>query len=56
MGYIVSDNETITVALLYAALALVGPFILTRLLRWADSADAQRLACEIGAAIEEVAR
>jgi len=51
-----TDNETITVALAYAALALVGPFVLSRLLRWAESDDAQRLACEIGAAIEEVAR
>ena len=46
------DNETITVALLYAALALVGPFVLTRLVRWAASDDAQRLAAEIGYAIE----
>jgi hypothetical protein len=50
------DNETLTVACLYAALALVGPFVLSILLRWAESDDAQRLACEIGAAIEEVAR
>jgi hypothetical protein len=27
----VTDNETITVALAYAGLALVGPFVLTRL-------------------------
>jgi len=47
-----TDNETITVALLYAALALVGPFVLTRLIRWAASEDAQRLAAEIGYAIE----
>jgi len=52
----VSDHETITVALLYAALALVGPFILTRLMRWAESSDAQSLAREIGTAIEGVAR
>ena len=51
-----TDNETITVALLYAALALVGPFILTRLVRWAESSDAQSLAMEIGAAVEEIAR
>ena len=51
-----TDHETITVALLYAALALVGPFVLSLLLRWAQSDDAQRLACEIGAAIEEAAR
>jgi hypothetical protein len=51
-----TDHETITVAMLYAALALVGPFILTRLMRWAESADAQSLAREIGAAIERVAR
>jgi len=52
----VSDNETITVALAYAALALVGPFVVTRLMRWAESADAQSLAMEIGTAIEGVAR
>jgi hypothetical protein len=51
-----TDSETITVALAYAALALLGPFVLTRLIRWAESDDAQRLACEIGAAIEEAAR
>ena len=52
----VTDHETITVALAYAALALVGPFVLTRLVRWAESADAQNLAREIGAAVERVAR
>jgi hypothetical protein len=52
----VTDHETITVAMLYAALALVGPFILTRLMRWAESDDAASLAAEIGAAIEEVTR
>jgi hypothetical protein len=51
-----TDSETLTVALAYAALALVGPFVLSRLIRWAESDDAQRLACEIGAAIEEVVR
>jgi hypothetical protein len=51
-----TDHETITVAFAYAALALVGPFILTRLMRWAESADAQSLAMEIGTAIEGVAR
>jgi len=51
-----TDHETLTVACLYAALTLVGPFVLSRLLRWAESDDAQRLACEIGAAIEEVVR
>ena len=51
-----NDNETITVALAYAALALVGPFVLTRLVRWAESSDAQNLAVEIGTAIEGVAR
>jgi Kef-type K+ transport system membrane component KefB len=51
-----TDHETITVALAYAALALVGPFILTRLFRWAESDDAQRLATEIGYAIEGVVR
>jgi len=52
----VTDNETITVALAYAALALVGPFVLTRLVRWAESSDAQSLAVEIGTAIEGVVR
>jgi hypothetical protein len=47
-----TDNETITVALLYAALALVGPFVLTRLARWAESQEAANLAMEIGMAIE----
>ena len=50
------DNETATVALAYAALALVGPFVLTRLIRWAESEDAANLAREIGAAIEGVVR
>jgi hypothetical protein len=51
-----TDSETITVAFAYAALALVGPFALSRLMRWAESDDAQRLASEIGYAIEEVVR
>jgi hypothetical protein len=51
-----TDHETITVALLYAALALVGPFLLTRLARWAASDDAANLATEIGYAIEGVVR
>jgi len=51
-----TDHETITVAVFYAALALVGPFIFTRLVRWAESTDAQSLAREIGAAVEEIAR
>jgi hypothetical protein len=51
-----TDHETLTVAMLYAALALVGPFTMSMLLRWAESDDAKRLACEIGAAIEEVVR
>lgn len=46
------DHETLTVALLYAALALVGPFVLTRLVRWAASDDAANLATEIGYALE----
>jgi hypothetical protein len=49
------DHETLTVALLYAALALVGPFVLTRLAGWAESDDAANLAMEIGMAIEGVA-
>jgi hypothetical protein len=48
----VTDHETLTVALLYAALGLVGPFVLTRLLRWAESDDAANLAVEIGMALE----
>jgi len=52
----VTDHETITVALLYAALALVGPFVLSRLMRWAESDDAANLATEIGYAIEGVTR
>jgi hypothetical protein len=51
-----TDHETLTVALAYAALALVGPFVLTRLMRWAESSDAQSLAMEIGTAIEGVTR
>jgi hypothetical protein len=51
-----TDHETITVALAYAALALVGPVILTRLLQWADSDAAKNLAREIGMAIEGAAR
>jgi hypothetical protein len=51
-----TDHETITVALAYAALALVGPFVLARLIRWAESDDAQNLATEIGYAIEGVVR
>jgi len=51
-----TDHETLTVALAYAALALVGPFVLTRLLRWAESDDAQRLASDIGYAIEGVVK
>ena len=47
-----TDHETIAVALAYAALALVGPFVLTRLMQWAESQDAANLAMEIGAAIE----
>jgi len=56
VGHRVTDHETLAVALLYAALALVGPFILTRLLRWAESDDAQNLASDIGYAIEGVVR
>ena len=50
------DNETITVALLYAALALVGPFLISMLMRWAESKEAESLLVEIGAAIEGVTR
>jgi len=52
----VTDHKTITVALLYAALALVGPFVLSRLMRWAESDDAASLAAEIAMVVEEVAR
>jgi hypothetical protein len=50
-----TDHETLTVALLYAALALVGPFVLSRLAGWAETDDAANLAMEIGMAIEGVA-
>jgi len=56
VGHLVTDHEPITVALLYAALALAGPLVLLRLLRWAESDDAQRVAVEIGYAIEGVVR
>jgi len=56
VGDFVTDHETLTVACLYAALALVGPFVLTRLIRWAESDDAQNLASEIGYAIEGVVK
>ena len=49
-----NDHETITVALLYAALALVGPFLLTRLARWAASDQAANLLSEVGVAMLEV--
>lgn len=51
-----NDHEALTVALLYAALALVGPFMLSMLLRWSESDDAASLAREIVAALAEVAR
>lgn len=51
-----SDEETITVALAYAALALAGPFVLARLVRWSESTDAQNLAREIGTALGGVTR
>jgi hypothetical protein len=56
VGHLVTDHETLTVACLYAALALVGPFVVSMLMRWAESDDAQRLATEIGYAIEGVVR
>ena len=49
-----TDHETITVALLYAALALVGPFVLSRLARWAESDDAANLLSEVGVAMFEI--
>jgi hypothetical protein len=52
----VIDNETITVAIAYVGLMLVGPVILTRMMQWAASRDAANLAVEIGYAIEGVAR
>jgi hypothetical protein len=51
-----NDHEAITVALLYASLALVGPFTVSMLLRWSESNDAMSLAREIGAALEGVAK
>jgi hypothetical protein len=50
----VTDNETITVALLYAALALVGPLLLTRLASWAASDQAAILLSEVGVAMFEL--
>ena len=50
------DQETITVALAYAAFALVGPVVMTRLMQWAASKDAANLAMDIGYAIEGVTR
>ena len=50
------DHETITVALAYAAMMLIGPVILTRIMQWANSKEAANLALEIGYAIEGVAR
>ena len=52
----VIDNETITVALLYAAMMLIGPVLLTRIMQWANSREAANLALEIGYAIEGVTR
>jgi hypothetical protein len=46
------DSETITVALTYAAFAFVGPFLISMLMRWAESREAENLMVEIGAAIE----
>lgn len=51
-----NDHETIAVACLYAALALVGPFMLSMLIQWAESDDAKNLAWDIGYAIEGVTR
>jgi hypothetical protein len=50
------DNETITVAVSYAAFALVGPFLISMLMRWCESQEAESLVLEIGAAIEGVTR
>jgi len=47
-----TDHETIAVALAYAALSLVGPVAMTRLMQWAKTDDAAHLILEIGAAIE----
>jgi hypothetical protein len=52
----VTDHETITVALLYAALTLVGPAMLTRLMQFALSNDATNLAAEIATVVEGVTR
>ena len=37
-------------ALLTAALALVGPFVISMLMRWSETQEAANLAAEIGAA------
>ena len=46
------DNETLAVAFVYVALALISPVLLTRLAQWAESDDADNLAREISAVIE----
>lgn len=51
-----TDDETIAVALTYAAFALVGPFLISMLMRWCESPEAENLMVEIGAALEGVAR
>jgi hypothetical protein len=51
-----SDDETIAVAVSYAAFALVGPFLISMLMRWCESREAENLVLEIGAAIEGATR
>ena len=51
-----TDNDTIAVAVTYAAMALLGPFFVSMVLRWSESQDAAELVSEIGAVIEEVTR
>jgi hypothetical protein len=51
-----THHETITVAVAYVALAFAGPFIVTRLLRWAESKEAASLVVEIGMALERATR
>jgi hypothetical protein len=50
------DNDTIAVAVTYAAFALLGPWTVTQLARWAESDHARNLAGEIACVIEEVTR
>lgn len=47
-----SSYETIAVAAMYAMFALVGPFMISMLLRWSASIEAENLMLELGSAVE----